>query len=113
LLDFEARPIGGAPFLWPRRQAAKSFHFNRRCLRLLSRDRSGARYPFRIGGNYIHLNPVRARIVEQAAAASYPWSSLNWLSKLKARPRWLWFADSFAAAGELADTPAGHAVYLD
>jgi hypothetical protein len=63
--------------------------------------------------NYIHLNPVRARFVEPSAAASYPWSSLNWLSKLKARPRWLWFADSLAAAGELADTPAGHAVYLD
>jgi len=64
--------------------------------------------------HYIHLNPARARIVEASAGESYRWSSLYWLSKQVAtRPSWLSLADALASAGELTDTPAGHAAYLD
>ncbi|MBC2604437.1 transposase [Pelagicoccus albus] len=36
--------------------------------------------------DYIHLNPVRARLVPAAQAGSYRWSSLYWLPKVKTRP---------------------------
>lgn len=61
--------------------------------------------------HYIHLNPVRARLVPPAQAAHYPWSSLP---KFIARPRpaWLEAAEFLEAAGGLADTPGGWKKYL-
>lgn len=63
--------------------------------------------------HYIHLNPVRARIVPVEEAAAYPWSSLHQLTKPKERPSWLSLKDALASAGLLPDTPAGHRAYLD
>ena len=63
--------------------------------------------------HYIHLNPVRASIVEPSAATNYRWSSLHWLTKQYARPSWLSFSNALASVGELTDTPAGHAAYLE
>lgn len=36
--------------------------------------------------DYIHLNPVRAKLVVPAMVKSYRWSSLHWLPKIKSRP---------------------------
>lgn len=63
--------------------------------------------------HYIHLNPVRARLVSVRAAGDYPWSSLHALSRRNERPRWLQFDDALTAAGSLPDNPGGHAAYLD
>jgi len=63
--------------------------------------------------HYIHLNPVRARIVDASALANYNWSSLQKLLQLGARPEWLTFADTLASVGELCDSQEGHAAYLD
>ena len=60
--------------------------------------------------HYIHLNPVRAGLVEAGQADGYRWSSLHWFSK-KDRPAWL---DSFtvlAQAGGLRDTALGWRKY--
>lgn len=38
--------------------------------------------------NYIHLNPVRARLVPATQAARYTWGSLLWLIR-RPRPQWL------------------------
>lgn len=62
--------------------------------------------------HYIHLNPVRARIVPVEEAASYSWSSLHRLARPKERPPWLSLKDALASAGLLPDTPAGHRAYL-
>jgi putative transposase len=64
--------------------------------------------------HYIHLNPVRAKLLPADAAADYLWSSLR-LFASKARPRWLEAATLLAEAGQLADTPTGwekYAAYL-
>jgi len=63
--------------------------------------------------HYIHLNPVRARIVSVRQANEYRWSSLRFLAKRGVRPGWLRLEDALLAEGSLADTPGGHAAYLD
>lgn len=63
--------------------------------------------------HYIHLNPVRARIVKARGAGTYRWSSLHLLAKAKERPAWLSLEDALHSAGELVDTPAGHAAYAE
>lgn len=60
--------------------------------------------------DYIHLNPVRAKIVHSSNAKNYRWSSLHWLPKIKTRPKILdtgWLDDSEV----LRDTPAGWRSY--
>jgi putative transposase len=60
--------------------------------------------------HYIHLNPVRAKLVKPAAAAKYPWSSLP---KFPAgRPAWLEAGTVLAEAGGLPDTAKGWQKYL-
>ncbi|MDP3069561.1 MAG: hypothetical protein Q8N18_04700 [Opitutaceae bacterium] len=61
--------------------------------------------------HYIHLNPVRARLVAPTKAAAYPWSSLSKFVARK-RPGWLQPATVLEAAGGLRDTPAGWRKYL-
>lgn len=64
--------------------------------------------------HYIHLNPVRARIVAADRVGEYPWSSLAWLRRRR-RPAWLNPATVLQESGGLADTPAGwrsYAAYL-
>jgi REP element-mobilizing transposase RayT len=62
--------------------------------------------------HYIHLNPVRARLVKATEAARYPWSSLP---KFAARPRpsWLQPAVVLAEAGGLPDSAKGWRKYSD
>lgn len=38
--------------------------------------------------NYVHLNPVRARLVEAAALPEYLWSSVRWYRSPRGRPAW-------------------------
>jgi REP element-mobilizing transposase RayT len=60
--------------------------------------------------HYIHLNPVRAKLVKPAEAVKYPWSSLP---KFAAnRPDWLDPVTVLAEAGGLPDTPRGWQKYL-
>jgi len=61
--------------------------------------------------NYIHLNPVRAKIVEVAKLGEYRWSSFWWFPKKKKRPAWLCAETVLAEAGGLADTAAGWCKY--
>lgn len=65
--------------------------------------------------HYIHLNPVRAKLVAPEKAAEYPWSSLPKFAA-KERPAWLEPATVLEEAGGLADTAAGwrkYGEYLD
>ena len=69
------------------------------------------RYHYRTLMDYIHLNPVRARIIRPEANQSvldYPWSSLAGGYALLAKKRAKWLAaESGLKAFELADTTAG------
>ena len=62
--------------------------------------------------HYIHLNPVRARLVEVGDLSSYPWSSMQSLARNCQRPAWLSVAEALDHAGGLKDTPAGRKRYL-
>lgn len=64
-------------------------------------------------GHYIHLNPMRARIVTVQNAAAYKWSSLYPMMKQKERPTWMCVKDVLQSAEDLPDTPPGHKAYLD
>ena len=66
--------------------------------------------------HYIHLNPVRARLVKPSEAAAYPWGSLPKFPLLRKRPAWLEPATVLEAAGDLRDTKAGwrrYSLYLE
>lgn len=39
--------------------------------------------------DYIHLNPVRAGVVDAATLGKHPWTSLYWFPKRKTRPDYL------------------------
>jgi putative transposase len=60
--------------------------------------------------HYIHLNPVRARLVKPTEAGRYSWSSLPKFTGQ--RPAWLHPETVLAEAGGLADTPKGWIKYL-
>ena len=60
--------------------------------------------------HYIHLNPVRAKLVKPAEAVKYPWSSLP--KFVGARPPWLHPDTVLAEAGGLTDTAKGWRKYL-
>lgn len=62
--------------------------------------------------DYIHLNPVRAGLVEATLVNKYPWSSLSLFSKIKTRPafmdcRWMAFRDG------MTDTASGWRRYVN
>lgn len=59
--------------------------------------------------HYIHLNPVRANIVEPAAAKSFRWSSLRRL-RLNPRPSWL-TAEALLSQMNFHDSAEGWAQY--
>jgi putative transposase len=63
---------------------------------------------FRTACDYVHLNPVRARLVSpQERMLAYPWSSLGWyLSGPAHRPAWIHSARLLQAYG-VSDSPAG------
>jgi putative transposase len=62
--------------------------------------------------NYIHLNPVRAKIVPPDQATAYRWSSLAVLLK-GPRPAALTVQDWLRALGDWSDDRAGHRAYAD
>jgi len=61
--------------------------------------------------NYIHLNPVRAKVVAVENLLEFRWSSFWWFPQKKARPAWLCAETVLAEAGDLADTAAGWRKY--
>ena len=62
--------------------------------------------------HYIHLNPVRAKVVPAARVAEFTRSSLPWFAR-KDRPVWLVAETVLAESGGLPDTPAGWRKYHD
>jgi hypothetical protein len=68
-------------------------------------------YHFQTLADYIHLNPVRARLVKPRAGQSvmdYPWSSLagGWILPPSKRPQWI-AAEEALGRFDLPDTVAG------
>jgi len=63
--------------------------------------------------HYIHLNPVRARLCTVALLKDYPWTSMGWVVRPRARPTWFDPAPALNHAGGLADTVAGRKSYCD
>ncbi len=61
--------------------------------------------------HYIHLNPVRARLLPVERLGEFADSSYAALLSPKSRPEWLHVEGFLQAAGDLADTPAGHRKY--
>lgn len=62
--------------------------------------------------HYIHLNPVRAKVVEAGRAMDFRWSSLPKFMKAD-RPGWLEASTVLEQAGRLSDTPAGWGKYVE
>ena len=62
--------------------------------------------------HYIHLNPVRARILPAEQLTRFRWSSLHHFLQ-KRRPRFFAAETILAESGGLADTPAGWKRYVD
>jgi putative transposase len=60
--------------------------------------------------HYIHLNPVRSKIMPPERMAEYRWSSLAVFSQ-RNRPHWLVSSTLLHESGGLADTPAGWRAY--
>jgi putative transposase len=71
-------------------------------------DGSGNGY-LRIACDYVHLNPVRAKLLRRDESfASYPWSSLQWfLTAPKRRPSWIRVDRLFGEHGIQADNAKG------
>ncbi|HEX2854033.1 MAG TPA: transposase, partial [Opitutaceae bacterium] len=64
--------------------------------------------------DYIHLNPVRAGIVELTRLAQFRWSSFRgFVGGGQPRAQWLVCEDWLKARGGLADEPAGWTSYRD
>ena len=61
--------------------------------------------------HYLHLNPVRARVVSAARLAEFRWSSLWWFAQ-RERPACLVAETVLTESGGLADTKAGWRRYL-
>lgn len=63
--------------------------------------------------HYVHLNPVRARMVTVEQLKEYRWSSYWYLFNKRARPAFLDCSGALEAAGGLADTPKGRQQYMN
>jgi putative transposase len=74
------------------------------------RYKAGHIEPGHVLAHYIHLNPVRAKIVPAERVGEYHWSSLAWLRR-RPRPAWLIPSTLLRESGGLADTPAGWRSY--
>ena len=61
--------------------------------------------------DYIHLNPVRAKVVAPDQVGGFAWSSLKVFRAKTKRPAWLVADEWLAARGGLEDTPKGMAAY--
>jgi len=63
--------------------------------------------------HYIHLNPVRAKIVGIDQLPEFEWSSMRKFLVKKNRPAWIHPEIVLSEAGRLRDTPTGWKRYLD
>lgn len=63
--------------------------------------------------HYIHLNPVRSKVVAVGELPEIEWCSLGKFMPKKSRPAWLTPEVVLSEAGRLADTPRGWRSYLD
>lgn len=63
--------------------------------------------------HYIHLNPVRAGLVQCSELEKYPHSSFHQLWNSKERWRFCDYSTALDAAGHLADTQEGRRLYRD
>jgi putative transposase len=63
--------------------------------------------------HYIHLNPVRAHLIEAGKLEEYRYSSFWYFRQPKARPGFLQFQRTLEMVGGLSDTPAGWRSYGD
>ena len=63
--------------------------------------------------HYIHLNPVRAGVVEVRRLSEYRFSSYAWLDRRKKRPGCLCVETALVEAGGLVDTTAGRRSYAE
>jgi len=63
--------------------------------------------------HYIHLNPIRAKMMDMAQLKKWPWCSLQWILQPRKRKPWFEAEAALRQSGELADTPAGHRAYVD
>lgn len=68
-----------------------------------------------LGGllHYVHLNPVRAGIVDVAALRDYRWSSFWYLHHPSKRPDFMDVSGCLEATGGLSDTSAGRKKYRE
>jgi hypothetical protein len=62
--------------------------------------------------HYIHLNPVRAKVLPVDRLVEFAQSSLTWFIR-KDRPQWLVAGSLLAECGGLADSPAGWRKYRE
>ena len=64
--------------------------------------------------DYVHLNPVRARLLSaKQPLTSFPWSSLSWIMRGdRERPSWLRVERLFGECGISTDDVAGRAEYV-
>lgn len=62
--------------------------------------------------HYIHLNPIRARMMTIGELAEWHGCSLRWILKSKQRPGWFDPVPALRQPAELADTPAGRRAYV-
>lgn len=61
--------------------------------------------------HYIHLNPVRAGLVDVSELVGYRYSSYYWLNNRKGRRAFLSFDACLEGSGGFKDTPAGRKKY--
>ena len=62
---------------------------------------------------YIHLNPVRAKIVPASELARWPWSSCSWITQPNERLSWFSPKEVLSHAGGCKDTPLGRRDYVE
>jgi REP element-mobilizing transposase RayT len=63
--------------------------------------------------HYVHLNPVRAGLVDVAGLGEYRWSSYWYLQNPAKRPHFMDVSGCLEAAGGLSDGSSGHKQYAD
>ena len=63
--------------------------------------------------HYVHLNPVRAGMVDVAGLRGYRWSSYWYLQHPAKRPAFMDLSGCLEASGGLSDTTAGRKKYRD
>ena len=67
---------------------------------------------FRTVGDYVHLNPADAGLVEQGHLSDWPWSSYPlYLLPPSKRPAWLRVSETLGACGIAKDSIAGRRTY--